>query len=109
MAELSGGAEPEIDFIHRRDGGAEIYFVANRSTNAASLTCTFRVAGKAPELWNAVSGEHGFAAAFTQAEGRTTLPLDFAPCGSCFVVFREPAANHPATLETQRRRLHNAC
>ena len=90
------GAKPEIDYIHRTDGETEIYFVANRSTNAAALTCTFRVADKAPELWDAVSGEHVFAAAYTRQEGRTTLPLELGPCGSIFVVFREPAARHPA-------------
>jgi hypothetical protein len=89
-----GGPQPEIDFIHRTAAGAEIYFVANRSTNGAMLSCSFRVAEKAPELWDAVSGEHRFATAYTQAEGRTTLPLELGPCGSRFVVFREPAAKH---------------
>jgi hypothetical protein len=89
--------EPEIDYVHRTVDGTEIYFVANRSTNAAALECTFRVAGKAPELWDAVTGDHRFATAYSQAEGRTTLPLEFAPCGSRFIVFREPAAQHAAT------------
>ena len=30
------------------------------------------------------------AAAFTQADGRTTVPLEFAPYGSIFVIFRKP-------------------
>jgi len=72
--------------------------VANRSTNATSSTCTFRVTGKAPELWNPVTGERRFAAAYSEAEGRTFVPLEFAPCGSWFVVFREPASAHPATI-----------
>src|SRR5262249_55928751 len=62
----------EIDFIHRQTGDVEIYFVANRSTNAASVACTFRVTGKAPELWDAVSGKHHFAATYSSNEGRTT-------------------------------------
>ena len=57
-AELWGS----FDFIHRRDGEAEIYFVANRSTNAVSANCSFRVAGKAPELWDPVSGSRRPAA-----------------------------------------------
>ena len=48
------------------------------------------------------------AAAFSQADGRTTLPLDFAPYGSIFVVFRKPITQdkqgtgrqQPATLGT---------
>jgi hypothetical protein len=94
--QCQGGAEPEINFIHRKAGEADIYFVSNRSTNAASLSCTFRMAEKAPELWDAVSGDYRFATAYVQAKGRTTLPLELGPCGSRFVVFREPAAQHPA-------------
>jgi hypothetical protein len=86
----------EINFIHRRSGDADIYFVANRSTNAATVNCTFRVANKAPELWDAVSGEHRLAKAYSEAEGVTTLPLNLGPCGSQFVVFRELATKHSA-------------
>lgn len=96
--EFQGGDDKtDVDFIHRVDGGADIYFVANRSPRAESLTGTFRVAGKAPELWDAVSGERRFAAAYTESGGRTSLPLELGPCGSCFVVFRESSAAHPAT------------
>jgi hypothetical protein len=91
------GAErkPEIDFIHRAAEGAAIYFVANRSSNEVALTCTFRVHGLAPELWDAVSGKRRFAADYTEKDGRTTLPIHFDPCGSVFVVFRQPASEHP--------------
>jgi hypothetical protein len=46
-----------------------------------------------------VTGEHKFAAAYEERDGRTIVPLDFNPCGSWFVVFREPAAAHPATAK----------
>jgi hypothetical protein len=51
-------------------------------------------------LWDAVSGQRHFAAAYTQADGRTTLPLDLAPCGSTFIVFQHPAAAHPASAQS---------
>jgi hypothetical protein len=89
----------QIDYIHRRDGDADIYFVANRAKRDESIRATFRVAGKAPELWDAVTGERRFAAAYTEANGRTTVALDLPACGSVFVVFRESAAAHPATAE----------
>jgi hypothetical protein len=44
-----------------------------------------------------VSGERRFATAYTEAGGRTMLPLEFPPCGSLLVVFREPASAHPAS------------
>jgi hypothetical protein len=88
---------PVFDYIHRVADGAEIYFVAQRTNRSESVHCTFRVAGKAPELWNPVTGERQFATAYEEQDGRTTVPLDFAPYGSWFVIFREPAAKHPAT------------
>jgi hypothetical protein len=98
-ADYYAAAQPSMnfDYIHRTANGAEIYFVANRSTNFVSMNCVFRVAGKAPEIWDAVSGEHKFAAAYEEKDGRTIVPLEFSPCGSFFVIFREPSAEHPAT------------
>ena len=98
--EFVGHAEPSFDYLHRTTAGAEIYFVANRATTAAMSTVAFRVSGKAPELWNAVTGEHKFAAAYEEKNGRTFVPLDFAACGSWFVVFREPDLAHPATAKS---------
>ena len=89
----------DFDFIHRMDDAAEIYFIANRATNAATAVCTFRVSGKAPELWNAVTGERIFAPAYEERNGRTIIPLAFNPCGSWFVIFREASSAHPATAK----------
>lgn len=102
--EFTGGQSGAmIDYIHRRDPAAEIYFVANRSNRVERLGCTFRVSGRVPELWNAVTGERRSATTYVEKEGQTTVPLEFAPCGSWFVVFREPAKNHPATTPSNSR------
>ena len=81
-----------LDYIHRRDGATEIFFVINPSKQATNVRCLFRVAKKQPELWNPVTGEIKNAAAWSQVDGRTVVPLEFAPCGSWFVVFRKPVA-----------------
>lgn len=94
-----------FDYIHRKVGDADIYFVANRSTNAMNVDGIFRVAGEVPELWNPVTGEHNFARAYTGKPGKTVVPLTFAPCGSWFVVFREPSAGHPAAAASQEAQL----
>jgi len=98
--EFMGPATDSFDYIHRRDGDTDIYFLANRSNSAASVACRFRVAGRAPELWNAVTGEHERAEAYEMLDGRTTVPLNFAPCASWIVVFREPAVTSEATAAT---------
>ena len=74
-------------------------FISWRTARTAGSRCAprFRVTDKAPELWDAVTGERRFAPAYAQTDGRTTLPLEFAPCGSLFVVFRSPASAHPPT------------
>lgn len=98
--EFMGGDIGSLDYIHRTEGASEIYFVANRTNSPASVTVAFRVSGKAPELWNAVTGERRYAAAYEEKGGRTWVPLDFAPCGSWFVVFREASSSHPAVADS---------
>lgn len=98
-------AQSALDYIHRRDGNSEIYFVANRSNRWDQARCTFRVSGKAPEIWDAMTGERRFATAYSEADGRTSLPLEFAPYGSVFIVFREPSTAHPATRASNTRKL----
>jgi hypothetical protein len=91
LGATNGLPSPDLDFIHRSTGVAEIYFTANRSTNALGAVGIFRVAGRTPELWNAVTGECTHPLNWSEKEGRISIPLDFSPCGSWFVVFREKA------------------
>jgi hypothetical protein len=79
----------DIDWIHRRAGSTDIYFVASRWDAKEKINATFRVSGKQPELWDAVTGEIRPVIAFSQSNGRTTIPLEFDPRGSVFVVFRK--------------------
>jgi len=84
----------ELDWIHRRAGDVDIYFVASRWDPKEKVACTFRVAGKQPELWDPVTGEIRDAVAFRQENGRTTVPLEFNPRGSVFVIFRRPVSGN---------------
>ena len=89
-AGLSDGGE--LDWIHRHTDEAEIYFVTSRWDPKERVLCTFRVAGKQPELWDPVTGDIRDACAFSQRDGCTSVPLEFNPRGSLFVVFRKPIA-----------------
>lgn len=100
---LAGGVQPDFtfpgqdeqpdnfDYVRRTSGDAEIYFVINRKNQPATENFTFRVTGKQPELFDPVSGGIQPANAFRQADGCTTLPLEFDRFGSYFVVFRKIA------------------
>ena len=85
-----------FDYIHRTFGDAEIYFVINRKNQPTTQDFTFRVTGRQPEIFDPVSGSIQPANAFRQADGCTTLSLEFDRFGSCFVVFRKPIANEVA-------------
>ena len=109
LAELSlkpdfeSDAEPgAVAFIHRHTADAEFYFVSSQSLYPATIACTFRVAGKIPELWHSDTGVIEDAPLFTQKVGRTVATIAFEPAGSVFVVFRKPAAGiDPAVIATR--------
>lgn len=95
---FSGKSNTYIDFIHRSTCEAEIYYVANRNDRwERDVICTFRVSGKVPEIWDPVTGIMRPGAKYTQAENTTTLPLEFAPFGSMFIVFRDPGIEATAS------------
>ena len=77
-------------FTHRRSDDADIYFVSNQKDRAEKVDCAFRVAGRQPELWNAVTGERRTLPEWSEQSGQTIVPLVFAPKESWFVVFRQP-------------------
>ncbi|MCY2990002.1 MAG: glycosyl hydrolase [Planctomycetota bacterium] len=83
-------SDRELRYVHRRQGDTEIYFVANGQPAPVTANCTFRVSGKTPEFWDPITGERRPASAFRQELGRTTVPLEFGPSGSLFVIFRQP-------------------
>jgi len=76
---------------HRVAGAADIYFVSNQRRQFDSAKCTFRVAGKVPELWHPDTGVIEPAPVWSAQAGRTTVRLDFEPAGSVFVIFRNTA------------------
>ena len=93
---VGGDEKTAVGYVHRRDGDAEIYFVTSRGERPESLQCSFRVTGKVAELWDPVSGGCTLAGESKEKNGITTLPLDFNPCGSVFVVFRDASAKQKA-------------
>ena len=86
----AGSTTAALDYIRRTIDGREVYFVSSQQPQAESVTCTFRVSGKQPQLWDAVTGRIRPAKAFTRRDGRTSIPLEFEPFGSIFVVFDTP-------------------
>lgn len=87
------GLEPKkFPWIHRTATEGDVYFISNQGDQAASVEPGFRVAGRQPELWDAATAERRELPEFRVENGRTMVPLQFAPRQSLFVVFRKPAA-----------------
>jgi hypothetical protein len=97
-------ADAPILFVHRKLADGDVYFLDNRSDQASTVEASFRVTGYAPELWYSETGKM-VPASYKIAEGRTTVPLEFEPWGTVFVVFRTPAKitsrTLPKPVETQ--------
>ncbi|MDY0169243.1 MAG: glycosyl hydrolase [Thermoguttaceae bacterium] len=90
------------DYIHRRDGETDIYFVAGQGT----VGLTFRITDKEPELWDPASGSVTRVARYVKTDdGRIRVPMTLPLDGSVFFVFRNAEqkshitdANGPARI-----------
>ena len=85
-------ASKEVLWIHRATKDADFYFVSNQSEKPIAITPEFRVTGKQPELWDAVTDTTSEPALFETLPHATRVPLRLDPAGSVFVVFRKPLA-----------------
>ncbi len=85
------GPEEAFGYIHRQMDDGDIYFISSRSEEPACSQFTFRVRGKQPEVWDPLTGEIRDAPCYVVGEDTVTMPLEFAPFGALFIVFRKAA------------------
>ncbi len=88
MRESKGATD--LDFIHRQTPEADIYFIRNKKMRAESVNAYFRVSAKTPELWFPDTGTILAQSVYEQTTQGVRIPLQLAPMGSLFVVFRKP-------------------
>ncbi|MDR3233322.1 MAG: discoidin domain-containing protein [Planctomycetaceae bacterium] len=106
---LSGHSNPDvksrIEWIHRKTEDADIYFIANLTKQPETVKAAFRVTGKKPELWDAVTGKIAdFSLPFSQEDGVTALTFHLPSYASTFAVFRKQRTVHePAALQVKKR------
>ncbi len=92
-------ADTAILWTHRRSDEADIYFLSNQNNKEIETQISFRVKGKAPELWYPDNGHMEKAQHYTPAGLHTKVNLTFPPHGSLFVVFRDAADKNVANPE----------
>lgn len=78
-----------LSWIHRKTSDADIYFVSNLRNQKENVKLEFRISGITPELWHADSGLIE-PADYTIENGITTVPYEFNPEESVFIVFSKP-------------------
>jgi hypothetical protein len=93
--------DTQILFAHRKLADGDIYFVDNRNDRYETVDTSFRVNGKAPELWHAETGKSE-RVSYKIADGHTTVPLHLEPWGTVFVVFRKPTSTPSLALPSKR-------
>lgn len=79
--------EADVLWTHRTLPGMDIYFLTNQSEEKVTMMPSFRVSGRKPQLWDAVSGEIRYLNEFSERDGRTHVPVTLKPLESWFVVF----------------------
>jgi hypothetical protein len=89
---MANDSKTDFDYIHYTLGTRDIYFVTNQTTRRQKFNARFRVSGKQPELWDALTGNIREARAFKQKDGLTTVPLTLEPYGAVMVVFNKKIA-----------------
>lgn len=92
----------DLPYIHYRIGNAEVYFVSNQQLRKVAVECRFRVSDRQPEIWDAVTGETRDLSQFESDGRQTSIPLEFAPRQSFFLIFRKPAAKDHSRTDRGR-------
>ncbi|WP_423128624.1 glycosyl hydrolase [Gaoshiqia sp. Z1-71] len=85
-----GRLKGTLAWNHRLAGQKDIYFISNQSAEKLSVEMSFRLEGKVPVLYDAVSGQIRPCTAWNSKDNRTSLSYDFEPNESLFVLF-DPA------------------
>lgn len=98
-----------ILFIHRvlKQEGS-VYFISNQKNSPVKMVTEFRVTGKIPELWDAVTGTRRELKSYSQTPATTIVTVELNALESAFIVFRKEGvpnyantkSNYPTTIKT---------
>ena len=81
-----------IHYGHRTvSDNTDIYFISNQANEEKIIYPEFRVTGRQPELWDAVTGSIRLLPAYDMNEGSTMVPIKLSAYESVFIVFKKRA------------------
>jgi hypothetical protein len=90
-----------FQFIHKKTGECDVYFVANQQDRVLTRECLFRVGDKIPEIWNPEDGGVERPAVFRFENGTVRLPVSFKPFQALLFVFK-PGKTAESITEVQK-------
>ena len=96
---LAPNSTDTIDWVHRRVGATDVYFVRSAYGEQKRFSLYFRAKGSA-ELWDPVTGE--FHRALSQTSGnRTKIDLQLPPYGTVFAVLPVTSTAPPVPVKVR--------
>ena len=78
-----------IQWIHRSDDGADIYFIANTKDGDLAPTLTIDGIGRTPEVWDPETGETSIATTWKMADGKTQVKLNLTTRQAVFLILKD--------------------
>ncbi len=88
-ADLDLGADIPVLWTHRTLPGMDIYFLTNQGNEVVEFNPSFRIQGKKPQLWDAVTGEIRQLNEYSVKDEHIVVPMKMHPLQSWFVVFAD--------------------
>ncbi|WP_420152035.1 glycosyl hydrolase [Siphonobacter sp.] len=97
FTETNGSYAQDLAWTHRRNADMDLYFIGNQQEKVREITASFRIRGKQPELYNAVTDELMNTDQWRMHSNRTEVTLRLEPNASVFVIFRKPTKQNEGT------------
>lgn len=86
-----------LQYIHKKLGSADLYFVANQQNSELTRECVFRIKNKIPQIWNAQNGTVEKVTNYSNENNLVRIPVTFKPYESLIFVFDGDDSPHHLT------------
>jgi len=100
VAKDFNGDAGKLDFIHRKAGRTDIYFVRNKTNQPIDENCEFRIMNGKPEFWDPVTARQYFIPNAKWTDDKTKVNIHLPPYGSCFIIFHPQSRQLPEYQRT---------
>ncbi|UCD84185.1 MAG: hypothetical protein JSU92_13030 [Deltaproteobacteria bacterium] len=79
--------QPSLDYIHRRTGTGDYFFLRNSTRETVRAEVKFPAAGRSPEFWDPWTGEVTPASGYRRENDRVAMNIELGPYGSLLLRF----------------------